>query len=535
MKKLVAFAALTAMVLTLFVPSFAVAAERPDRGDATADGAINMKDVLADRKYVADLGTELDFEAGDCNGDEEINMKDVLILRKYVAGLDASFAAYKMDDYAPFYLKTLAQEQVVLSFYNEDASDLAVTWHTTRKNYRPVAQVVKAADGAQVDFANAIEFAATTEEFKDLATLYDGEANAFEIVSKIGYKEQIDYTHRAILGGLEPNTTYVYRVGDGAKKIWSDTYTFTTRPETVEEFSFVWMSDTQVTDTRDQTASHFMNDAFKGASQVDPNFSFVLHGGDVVQTSHYLHQWQMMINGNEEYLAQYPVMMATGNHDASNDTAGDYEIYKHMTFNLPEPNSKKSYGTYYSFDYGDAHFICLDTCYGKGIRSANVDNEQKTWLQEDLKNTTKQWKIVMLHVPIVSYKNINSSSLTRMFAENGVDLVLQGDEHVYLRSQPINDRNKPVNDTELRTVDGVKYYVNPVGAIFTQAATAGDSQQNINSASVNPVNLATQGNGRQSSWANISIKGNTLTMQTYYYNNGNIQLYTDGSWGIIKE
>ena len=535
MKKLISLAALTAMVLTLFVPAMGVSAARPDRGDANADGDVNMKDVLVDRKYVADMESNVDFEAGDVNGDDEINMKDVLLLRKYVAGLDATFAAYAMDDYSPYHLKTLAQEQVVLSFYNEDCSDLAVTWHTTRKNYRPVAQVVKVANGAPVDFANATEFAATTEEYKDLATLYDSEANAFEIISKIGYKEQTDFTHRAILNGLEPNTTYAYRVGDGAKKFWSDTYTFTTRPETVDDFSFVWMSDTQVTNTRDQTAAHFMNDAFKGASQIDPDFSFILHGGDVVQTSHYTHQWQMMLNGNEEYLAQYPTMMVTGNHDASNDTAGDYEIYKHMTFNLPEPNSKKSYGTYYSFDYGDVHFICLDTCYGDAIRTPNVDSEQKAWLQEDLKNTTKKWKIVMMHVPVVSYKNINSSSITRLFAENGVDLVLQGDEHVYLRSQPINDRNKPVADSTIRTVDGVDYYVNPVGAIYTQAATAGDSMTNVNSATLKAENLFTYDQGRQSSWANITIEGNKLTMRTSYYNAGNVQTYRDGVWGIIKE
>ena len=535
MKKIISLAALVALVLTMAVPAFAVSAARPERGDATADGAINMKDALAARKYVADIGTELDFEAADCNGDEAINMKDVLIIRKYVAGLDVEFAAYKTEDYSPFYVKTLAQEQVTLSFYNADATKMAVTWHTTRENFGPVAQVVKVEDGKEPDFSNATVFNAETEEFSEMATLYNAETNEFQIVSKIGYKTIPDYTHRAVLEGLDYDTTYAYRVGDGKKKIWSDVYTFTTRPETVGDFSFMWLSDTQVTATRDQTAAHFMNDAFKGATSIDPNFSFILHGGDVVQTSQYLHQWQMMLNGNEDYLAQYPVMFVTGNHDASNDTAGKYEIYKHMTFELPEPNSKKSYGTYYSFDYGDVHFICLDTCYGDAIRTPNVDSEQKAWLQEDLKNTTKKWKIVMMHVPVVSYKNINSSSITRLFAENGVDLVLQGDEHVYLRSYPINDRNKPVADSTIKTVDGVDYYVNPTGAIYIQAATAGDSETKVNATTVKPENLAISGNGRQSSWANISIKGNMLTMRTCYYNNGNVQTYADGLWGIIKE
>ncbi len=535
MKKLVSFAALLALLLTMAVPAFAVSAARPERGDATADGAINMKDALAARKYVADIGTELDFEAADCNGDEAINMKDVLIIRKYVAGLDVEFAAYKSEDYSPFYLKTLAQEQVTLSFYDMDATKMAVTWHTTRENFGPVAQVVKVKDGEEPDFSNAMVFNGTTEEFSEMSTLYSAETNEFKVVSKIGYKSNPDYTHRVVMDNLEYDTTYAYRVGDGKKKIWSDVYTFTTRPETVGDFSFVYLSDTQVTATQDQTASHFMTDALNGARSIDPDFSFIMHGGDIVQTSRYLHQWQMMLNGNEDYLAQYPFMPATGNHEATNDTSGKYETYKHLTFDYPEPNSKRSYGVYYSFDYGDVHFVVLNTCYGDGVRTPNVDTEQKAWLEEDLANSAKKWKIVMMHVPMVSYKNITMAPLNRIFNENGVDLVLQADEHVYLRSYPMSDRGKPIADSPKKTVNGVDYLVNPAGAVYIQAATGGDSESKVNSTTVKPENLAIYGNGRQSSWANISIKGNMLTMRTCYYNAGNVQTYADGLWGIIKE
>ncbi len=535
MKKIVSLAALLALILTMAVPAMGVSAARPERGDATTDGSINMKDALAVCKYIADIGTELDFEAADCNGDEAINMKDLLIIRKYMAGLEVTFASYPYDDYSPFHIKTLAQEQVTLSFYDADATKMGVTWHTTRENFAPVAQVVKVEDGATPDFANAIVFEAETEEFSEMSTLYSAETNEFKIVSKIGYKGNPDYTHRAVLEGLDYDTTYAYRVGDSKKKIWSDVYTFTTRPETVGDFSFVYLSDTQVTNTQDQTAAHFMNDALKGATQIDPNYSFIMHGGDIVQTTRYLHQWQMMINGNEEFLAQHPFMPATGNHEGSNDTAGKFETYKHLTFNYPEPNSKKSYGVYYSYDYGDVHFVVLNTCYGVGVRTANVDNEQKEWLQKDLESSTKKWKIVMMHVPMVSYKNISMAPLNRIFNDNGVDLVLQADEHVYLRSYPMSVRGKPIPDSPKKTVDGVDYLVNPEGVVYIQAATGGDSMSNINSATLKAENLATYGSGRQSSWANIAIKGNTLTMQTYYYNNGNIQSYTDGIWGIIKE
>ena len=56
-------------------------------GDANKDGAVNMKDVLVVRKYLASLTTDLDLKAADMNGDGAVNMKDVLALRKKLAGL----------------------------------------------------------------------------------------------------------------------------------------------------------------------------------------------------------------------------------------------------------------------------------------------------------------------------------------------------------------------------------------------------------------------------------------------------------------
>ena len=54
-------------------------------GDANGDGVVNMKDVLAVRKYVAEMETALDLAAADINRDEAINMKDVLAVRQIVA------------------------------------------------------------------------------------------------------------------------------------------------------------------------------------------------------------------------------------------------------------------------------------------------------------------------------------------------------------------------------------------------------------------------------------------------------------------
>ena len=56
-------------------------------GDANGDGAVNMKDVLAMRKYIAGLESKVDVTAADVNGDGAVNMKDVLHVRKFLANL----------------------------------------------------------------------------------------------------------------------------------------------------------------------------------------------------------------------------------------------------------------------------------------------------------------------------------------------------------------------------------------------------------------------------------------------------------------
>ncbi len=69
------------MLITVKLPAAALL------GDVNGDGAVNMKDVLLMRKYLAGMDVEYDAQNADCNGDGDVNMKDVLMLRKFLAGL----------------------------------------------------------------------------------------------------------------------------------------------------------------------------------------------------------------------------------------------------------------------------------------------------------------------------------------------------------------------------------------------------------------------------------------------------------------
>src|SRR5439155_16088779 len=95
---------------------------------------------------------------------------------------------------------------------------------------------------------------------------------------------------------------------------------------------------------------------------------------------------------------------------------------------------------YYSFDYGNIHFICLDS-FGSD-RSAN--GPMMTWLQSDLAATLLQWIVAFWHHPPYSKGSHDSDTQIPLIEmrENalpilesgGVDLVLTGHSHSYERS-----------------------------------------------------------------------------------------------------
>jgi hypothetical protein len=91
----------------------------------------------------------------------------------------------------------------------------------------------------------------------------------------------------------------------------------------------------------------------------------------------------------------------------------------------------------YSFDYGDAHFLCLDS-------NVYVDPTSAGWaefIERDLTHTDAIWKIVVYHHPAFNvghnhYAEQHMRVLAPLLERMGVSLVLSGHEHVYQRTRP---------------------------------------------------------------------------------------------------
>jgi hypothetical protein len=92
----------------------------------------------------------------------------------------------------------------------------------------------------------------------------------------------------------------------------------------------------------------------------------------------------------------------------------------------------------YSFDWGDAHFLCLDS----NLYVDPNDHGLRTWIADDLSNTDALWKFVTFHHPAFNvglehYDSQHMRVLAPVFEQHRVDLVLSGHEHNYQRTRPL--------------------------------------------------------------------------------------------------
>lgn len=151
-----------------------------------------------------------------------------------------------------------------------------------------------------------------------------------------------------------------------------------------------------------------------------------------------------------EVLRNSVVWPCPGNHDyGSIDIFNNGPYYDILTL----PTNGEAGGVpsgdegYFSFDYGNIHFLSLNTEYLLYIATGGTAFQN--WLEQDLQNTTADWIIAIFHQPAYSKGSHDSDdafsrpffmrqNVTPLLEEYGVDLVLNGHSHSYERSYLIN-------------------------------------------------------------------------------------------------
>ncbi len=139
-------------------------------------------------------------------------------------------------------------------------------------------------------------------------------------------------------------------------------------------------------------------------------------------------------------LRQTPVFASLGNHEYMTQNGQPYLDNFYLPANNPRATER-----YYSFDWGDVHFIALDSSCVLGLGSGLecTTEEQQAWLLQDLAEARDAlWRIAFLHHPPWSSGSHGSheqvrSAFASLFEAGGVELVLSGHDHDYERTTPM--------------------------------------------------------------------------------------------------
>ncbi len=133
-----------------------------------------------------------------------------------------------------------------------------------------------------------------------------------------------------------------------------------------------------------------------------------------------------------------------GNHDGISANSSTQSGPYYDIFSLPTAGEAGGLASgteaYYSFDYGNIHFICLDS--QESDRSPG--GAMLTWAAADIAATSQEWVIAFWHHPPYTKGSHDSDTESKLIdmRENalpvletaGVDLVLSGHSHSYERS-----------------------------------------------------------------------------------------------------
>jgi len=249
--------------------------------------------------------------------------------------------------------------------------------------------------------------------------------------------------HSVQLTGLSPSTTYYYSVGTTTVQLaGDDSYHFITSPvQGAASDTRIWVIGDSGTANSNARA---VRDAYKIWSVSQPA-NFMLMLGDNAYNDGTDAEYQTAVfDTYPELLRQLPVWSTLGNHDGHSADSGTqsgpyYDIFEFPT--AAEVGGLAS-GTeaYYSFEYGNIHFVVLDSYETDRSPGGNM----LQWLESDLAMNDRPWVIAFFHHPPYTKGSHNSDTEGRLIdmRQNalpileawGVDLVLTGHSHTYERS-----------------------------------------------------------------------------------------------------
>jgi hypothetical protein len=251
--------------------------------------------------------------------------------------------------------------------------------------------------------------------------------------------------HEIRVNGLQPDTKYFYSIGSTAATLAGGdaNHFFMTAPVPGTDHPMrVWVLGDAGTADSGQRA---VRDAYYGSAAYHFNDMMLLLGDNAYDTGTDAEYQASLFDVYPGVLAQSPVWSCLGNHETAQDRSGIYSGVPYFDiFTFPTSAECGGYASgterYFSWDFGNVHFISLDVQTTDSTLRANM----LAWLTNDLAANTRRWTIAAWHHPPYTKGSHNSDTesqprwarefIVPILEDAGVDLVLSGHSHCYERS-----------------------------------------------------------------------------------------------------
>lgn len=452
----------------------------------------------------------------------------IILLSVFVAlilGIVAIFVVYNLTSDKQNAESIDKPFNITVSLGADAASSVDITWTTNASSRGSYVQYVKKLSEQEdkPDFSKAE------------CTLYEGYMEETELMFPVSGQEYEQFPemsaskmiiHRCFITELEADTTYWYRVGDVNSGLWSEVNTFTTAYSSdkmsEDGFNFLLYSDSQ---GFIYSEMEVWKKIVESSCAKYPDVDFMVHMGDFVETANNALLWQYTFNLASDELRNNTIIPVVGNKDLNFVT---------KYFTVGSETDSYTHNGWYSFDYEGVHFTVINS----GDES-NISKQQIKWIKKDLAAANDNlWKIVLIHKAPYSDANHADDSdvvhireeLMELFEKYEVDVVIQGHDHYYFRSHPVENANVTsytMLDGNIMTgVQSPVYFINGAAGVKQYNKTFRDMTGEIHTAYRKLLSSP--------SFSYCTVTETKVVFETYTVNRYTSEMELVESWGIQK-
>jgi len=243
-----------------------------------------------------------------------------------------------------------------------------------------------------------------------------------EVKAELRGEKYGGYLYQAMLVELEQGSDYFYQVFSGESL--SGTKKFRTFDSNTDRLRFVAMGDSR-------SNPDIFTKIIENMQLTNPDF--IISMGDLVEDGGTYAEWgDFYFSVADVTIDHVPLVSTLGDHEGDGDEG---ELFRHF-LRTDQPTDKQ----WFSFNYGNAHFISLDY--------RHPDNEEMIrWFKEDIESADAKWNFVYMHRPCYNLGGHRSAwgrdKWPELFRQYRVDIVFAGHSHQYERFYPVRPVNQP--------------------------------------------------------------------------------------------